>query len=268
MWLKRVLVAAILGALMSVSSPTDMSAAAPGSAPPLPPRESRLGRLARHPERSAALLALLIGFASIMSAVIAWRASLASIDASRYESLAVQQQARRQQIERELEGTVEQDLRFVDIYQEHALEARQLQAQADSLRPTDSTTADQLDLEAQGELALARSVVPFFMGASGVHLADDGSVPYDRAYVLRNLQEGNVELREIKSQRTLELAQHADSLTLSLIGVAALMVAALFFLTVAQVSHSLVRVRQAFFVAGAVLVAVATLGFVVIEVLG
>jgi uncharacterized membrane protein (DUF2068 family) len=220
-----------------------------------------------HPERSAVLLALLIGFASIMSAVIAWRASLASIDASRYESLAVQQQARRLQIERELEGTVEQDLRFVDAYQEHALAARQLQAQADALRPTDPTTADQLDLQAQGELALARSVTPFFLGAGGIHLAEDGSVPYDRAFVLRNLQEGNVELREIRSQRTLELAQAADSRTLSLIAVAALMVAALFFLTVAQVSRSLVRIRQAFFVAGAVLVAVSTLGLLLVEVL-
>ena len=253
---------------MSVSSPTDMSAPATASAPPTPPRQSRLGALVHHPERSAALLALLIAFASIMAAVIAWRASLASIDAKRYESLAVQQQARRQQIERELEGTVEQDLRFVDAYQEHALAARQLQAQADSLRPTDPTTADQLDLDAQGELALARSVLPFFVGASGIRLADDGSVPYDRAYVLRNLQEGNVELREIKAQRTLELAQRADSLTLSLIGVAALMVAALFFLTVAQVSRSLVRVRQAFFAAGGVLVALAILGFVIVEVLG
>ena len=244
-----------------------MSASTPAAVSPTPPRESRLSVLAHHPERSAALLALLIAFASIMSVAIAWRASLASIDASRYESLAVQQQARRLQIERELEGTVEQDLRFVDAYQEHALAARQLQSQADSLRTTDPTRADQLDLDAQGELALARSVVPFFLGASGIYLADDGTVPYDRAFVLRNLQVGNVELREIKSQRTLELAQHADSLTLSLIAVAALMIAALFFLTVAQVSRSLVRIRQAFFVVGAVLVALGTLGFLVIEVL-
>ncbi len=244
-----------------------MSASAPATASPTPPRESRLSTLLRHPERSAALLALLIAFASVMSAVIAWRASLASIDASRYESLAVQQQARRQQIERELEGTVEQDLRFVDAYQEHALAARQLQSQADALRPTDPTTADQLDLDAQGELALARSIVPFFIGATGIYLADDGSVPYDRAFVLRNLQEGNVELREIRSQRTLELAQRADSLTLNLIAVAALMIAALFFLTVAQVSRSLVRVRQAFFAAGGVLVALAIIGFLLVEVL-
>src|SRR5512132_3750711 len=92
-------VAAILGSLMSVSSPTDMSSSTPAAASSPPPGR-RLRVLLQHPERSAALLAILIGFASIMSAVIAWRASLASIDASRYDSLPVQQQARRQQIER------------------------------------------------------------------------------------------------------------------------------------------------------------------------
>ena len=122
-----------------------------------PPRESRLGALVRHPQLSAALLALLIGLASVFSAVIAWRASLASIDSSRYQSLAVQQQARREQIERELEGIVEQDQRFVAEFQEDALAARELQAQADSIRATDPDAADILDLEAQSRLAMARA---------------------------------------------------------------------------------------------------------------
>src|SRR3954466_8312870 len=102
------------------------SAAFPDESLTAPLRPSRMRGLARHPERSAALLAVLIGFASVFSAVIAWRASLASIDASRYQSVAVQQQARQEQIERLLEGTVEQDLRFVTDFQEHSLAARQL----------------------------------------------------------------------------------------------------------------------------------------------
>jgi hypothetical protein len=218
-----------------------------------------------HPERSAALLAILIGFASVFSAVLAWRASLAAIDASRYESLAVQQQARRQQIERELEGLVEQDLRFVNIYQEHALAARELQAQADALRESDPDTADVLDLEAHGRSALARAVLPFFLGASGIYLADDGSVPYDRQFVLRNLRAGNVELRELLTQDTLVLAQRADARSLNLIGVAALIIAALFFLTVAQVSRTRLRIRQTFFAAGGLLVVVGALGLLIVE---
>lgn len=256
----------MLAVAMSLAQPGQSQAGAQ-AALSSQPRPSRMSLVLRHPGRSAVLLALLIGFASIASAVVAWRASLASIDASRYESLAVQQQARRQQIERELEGTVEQDLRFVDAYQEHALAARELAAQADALRAADPDTADQLDLEAQAELALARAVMPFFLGAGVIALADDGTVLYDRAFVLRNLQEGNVELRELRATDTLQLAQRADDLTLNLIGVGALFVAALLFLTVAQVSRTLVRVRQAFFIVGGVLVAVGTVSFVLVELL-
>lgn len=233
--------------------------------PSTPSRSSRLVALLRHAERSAAILALLIGFASVFSAVIAWRASLAAIDASRLESLAVQQQAREQQIERELEGLVDQDLRFLNAYQEHALAARELQSQADDVREADATTADVLDLEAQAHLALARATLPFFLGASGVALAEDGSVPYDETFVLRNLRAGNTELRELQTQSTAELATRADQRSLAFIGVAALVIAALFFLTVAQVSRTRLRVRQAFFVAGGLMVFVGTIAFATVE---
>lgn len=231
-----------------------------------PPRgQSRLGRAIRHPEASVAALAILIGFASVLTAVIAWRASLASIDATRYESLAVQQQARQGQLEREIEGLVAQDLRFVNVYQEHALAARELKAQADSLRASDPATADVLDLEAQARLDLARAIQPFFQGASGITLGADGTVAYDTAYVQQNLRESNVELRVLRTQRTPELAQRADDRALGLVGVAALLVAALLFLTIAQVSRARARLRQTFFVGGAILVLVGTLGFLIVE---
>ena len=107
----------------------------PQAQPTLPPGSfsGRVRAFFRQPRVSAAILAILIGYASILSAVVAWRASLASIDASRYESLHVQQQARQQQIERDLEGLIAQDLRFVNVFQEHALAARELRSQADEL---------------------------------------------------------------------------------------------------------------------------------------
>ena len=223
-------------------------------------------RAVRHPGASAATLAILIGVASVFTAVLAWRASLASIDSSRYESLAVQQQARQNQIERELEGLVAQDLRFVNVYQEHALAARELRTQADSLRVSDPGAADILDLEAQAQLDLARTIVPFFRGAGGVSLAEDGTVVYDTEYVLTNLREGHVELGELLTQRTPQLAQRADARSLGLIGVAAIVVASLFFLTVAQVTRARGRIRQVFFVAGGLLVAFGAVGFAVVEV--
>jgi hypothetical protein len=223
-------------------------------------------RAVRHPQATAALLAVLIGFASVFSALIAWRASLASIDASRYESLAVQQQARGNQIDRELESRVAQDLRFVNVYQEHALAARELRAQADELRETGPATADILDLQAQSRLDLARAVIPFFQGAHGISLDADGTVAYDTAYVLTNLRASNTELRELATQNTSSLAERADARALGLVGVAALVVAALFFLTIAQVSGARTRLRQVFFVAGGVLVLVGVLGFLIVEI--
>lgn len=245
------------------------SPTAPPPPPAPPPATSRLGPLFRHPQASAAILAILIGFASVFSAVVAWRASLASIDASRYESLAVQQQARRQQIERDLESLVAQDLRFVNVYQEHALAARELKTQADSLRASDPDAADVLDLQAQARLDLERVVQPFFLAATGATLGEDGTVTYDVLYVLTNLGEGNVELRELRTQRTSQLAARADARSVSLIGVAALIVAALFFLTIAQVTRAegRARIRQMFFAAGGVLVLVGTFGFVLVELL-
>jgi hypothetical protein len=69
---------------------------------PPPSRNAASHRLA------AVTLAVLIGFASILSAVVAWQASLASIDASRLGSLGVQQRARVEQIERDLQGLIAQ----------------------------------------------------------------------------------------------------------------------------------------------------------------
>lgn len=236
------------------------------AAPRRPSVRQRTARVLRGPDAAAGFLAVLIGFASVLSAVVAWRASLASIDASRYESVAVQQQARVQQIQRELSGRVAQDLRFVNVFQEHALAARELKAQADELRGTDPDAADVLDLQSQAQLDLARAVLPFFLGATGPVLNDEGTVTYDVAYVVRNLETSNTELRELRTQRTSELADRADAKSVSLIGVAAVVVAALFFLTIAQVVRARVVVRQTFFAAGAVLVALGTISLIVVEI--
>ena len=243
-----------------------VAAAFPDESVTSPQRSSRLGALLRHPQRSAVLLAVLIGFASILSAAVAWRASLESNDASRYQSLAVQQQARREQIEDELQATVEEDQRFVAEYEEDALAARQLQSQADSTRTTDPASADQLDLGAQSRLAMARTLEPFFT-AQGVSLDADGTVHYDAAYVLRVLSDGDPELRELETSKVGDLQSRANNRSIDLIGVGALIVAALFFLTIAQVSRTRVRLRQVFFVAGGLMVGVGAVGFLLVELL-
>jgi len=225
------------------------------------PSPRHIGR----PDAVAIALALFIGSASILSAVIAWRASLAAVDASRLESLAVQQQARQQQLELTLEAIVLQDERLLAVFQEHALAARELQAQADAVRATDLGQADSLDLEAHGRLALTRSIQPFFRGASGIALDEEGSVVYDRDFVLRNLRAGDLELRELRAEETLAQAEEADARTMVLLASAAIIVAALFFLTIAQVSRQRRHLRYSFFAVGGMLTAAGALSLVLVE---
>lgn len=213
------------------------------------------------------VIAVLIGLSSVLSAVVAWRASLSAIEAGRYESLAVQQQARRAQLERELEGIVAQDLRLATAYREHAAAARELQQQAHDVRADDPELADELDMEAAGRRSQARSLQPFFVGQLGVALRDDGTVDYDADRVLRWLREGELELRELRPDDTLELANVADRRTLGLIGVAAIFVGALLVLTLAQVVERRLGLRLAFTLLGGVLVGVGAVTFMALGVL-
>ena len=235
---------------------------------PAPAPSTQAGHGKSRDRNLAVTVALLIGFASLFSAVVAWRASLASIDSSRVQSLAVQEQAREQQLERELEGRLALDERLVVTYQEHLLAARELQAQADELRVSDPAMADSFDLEAHGRSALARSIRHFIYGAAWAEDQGDGSVAYDRAAALLFLRELQIELRELRPEQTSVLAQRADARTISLIAVAAVLVAALFFLTVAQVVRTQRRLQTGFALLGGLFVLGGMLGFALIEVLG
>lgn len=232
------------------------------------PDAGTAGPAASRDRRLAVAVAVLIGVASVFSAAVAWRASLASIDSSRLQSLAVQEQARKQQIERELEGRLALDERLVISYQEHVLAARELRAQAERVRASDPPMADSLDLEAHGRSALARSIRPFLYGAAWVRDEGDGSVTYDRAAAMLFLRDLQPELAELQPERTSVLAQLADVRAINLIAIAAVMVAALFFLTIAQVVRTRERLQLGFGVLGGVLVLAGTLGFVLVEVIG
>ena len=243
--------------------PRDEQTLAPPSGPPPSGPPTRRGPGQRL-DWLAVGLAGLIAFTSIMSAVVAWRASVAAIDASRLSSLVVQQGARRQQIERQIEGMVAQDRRFAGAYLEHALAARELTRQAEELRATDSAGADALDLLAHGQRALARSLAPFF-NAGGISLTEDGSVDYDEQYVIDFLRDANPELRALDPEATLEAADRADQRTTALIGVAAVLVAALLLLTIGQVIRRRRNLRSGFAAGGSLLAGTATLGLLVVE---
>ena len=113
---------------------------------------------------------------------------------------------------------------------------------------------------------MARTLEPLFT-AQGIALGADGKVAYDPAYVLRVLSDGNNELRELTTSNVGDLENHATSRAIDLIGIGALIVGALFFLTIAKVTRTSVRLRQFFFAAGGMVVVVGSVGFVLVELL-
>jgi hypothetical protein len=212
----------------------------------------------------AVRVALLIGIVSIVSALGAWRASVASNEATAAQVRAMQSIAQRLQLEQRIEALVDQDERLIGRYQEHLLAAREIQAAADTTRATDPDLADALDLEAQGRLALARQLERFFLAAVPTE-SEEGALEYDAAFVARNLRESTTELRELQPQRFLDVADIAGARATGLVAMVLILVAALFFLTLAQLTrHS---ARLGVIAIGGLAAFVGTAGFVVLEIL-
>jgi hypothetical protein len=159
---------------------------------------------------------------------------------------------------------VDQDLRFVARVQEHLLSAKHLRAKADELRATDPDRAAALDGQAQDEDALARVAAPFFRAAGGISLGANDVVGYDRAYVQRNLEETDETIRQLRPDDTRAAAATAHVRALDLIGIALILVASLFFLTLAEVGRR--RLRVVFAGAGGVAAIVGVVALVVVEI--
>lgn len=211
-------------------------------------------------------VAFLIAVVSIVSALVAWRASLAQNDAQGLDIRAIQELAQVQQARQGLQSLVDQDRRFVARAQEHLLTAKQLRAEADSIRATDATRADQLDQQAQDEDALARVLSPFFLAAGGIVLGDNDQIGYDAAYVQRNLEQNDETMRQLHPDETRTSATIAHARALDLIGIALVLVVSLFFLTLAEVGRR--RLRVWFAAAGGLGAIAAVAALVAVEVIG
>jgi hypothetical protein len=190
--------------------------------------------------RTTVWMAVVIAVLSILIAIAAWRSTEADSVASDLDSSAIQQLARQQEEHGHLEGIVAQDLWLFPRYQEHALAAARLTAEADGLRALDPGLAARLDLEAQGHAALARSLLPFFQGGTPAIDADGMSV-YDRDYVLRNLEAGSIGLQDLRPDEALAAAGQAHAKAGSLVGLVILFAACLLLVSIAQASRLAIR---------------------------
>ena len=213
--------------------------------PAPPPPESS----PEHPrDRFRIRVAALIAIVSIAGAVVAWRASVSSIHAAALDQEAEQQLLQQQQREALLKGQVANDLVVFARYQEHVRAWRLLAAKADDVRKGDPDLANSFDTQAQGELALARTIRPYFQAGTPDFGDASGAVVYDPQFVLRNLVGSDPQLAVLHPEETFEEAHAAHTKVVDLIAIVALLIAAVFLLTLAQFARR--RIRMVFAGAG------------------
>jgi type II secretory pathway pseudopilin PulG len=198
--------------------------------PPLDPEVAALDRW--HNGITVAIAAL-----SVLGAILAWQASNRFDDAADLSRQAVDESVRYQAIRALSDGRIDFDARLSLIYQEHLRRETSLTTRATELRDAgDPAHAGVLEAEARVEGAIARVI-----GASFTTYAptfnDDGTVVFDREEKaalarsddsdLRTLDPVNVRAVEHQASLTRQTAQQ-------IVVAGALLIAAMFFLTVAD----------------------------------
>jgi hypothetical protein len=203
------------------------------------------------------VIALLITAVSILSAVAAWRASVVSGDAGSLDQRATQERVRKQQIEGQLDAVVQQDLRLFPRYLTHLRSYQTLTKRAKAKEDEDALLAGDLRRDAGEELALTRLLYqelyfkPIF-----------GDAVYDEAGARAYLRTTDSDLASLDPDKALDLAQEERDRGTTLVGVTALFIGALFFLTLAQVGRRLAR--KGFALVGLLLMMGASIAFAVV----
>lgn len=185
-------------------------------------------------------IALGIVAVSILSATMAWRASIWSEVSSNTDELTRQDVIEQQQILGEQAERVTQDLRVFARFEEHSLLAEELERDA---RSAGGDVARELRVRAQGEQREADSLRAFFVASQPVAREDSelfANYPlvfYDPADTRRSLAAGSSDLETLRPDELRAQARAAHVTAVRLTGLAALFVAALFFLTLAEVTR-------------------------------
>ena len=196
------------------------------------------------------------------SMALSWRASVAAAGASDLDQHATQQFVYQRQFVAAKAGQVAQDRRLLVQYQARVRAWKLLQADAVRVRRSNPALATSLDDQARRELALARSLQPFFYFP--VDLGDDnGLVGYDERSALEYLLKTDSEVIGLNPATTFRAAERSHRKTLNLTGIVALFGAALVFLTLARLARS--NLRWIAGGTGCLIVAAALTLFVLVE---
>jgi hypothetical protein len=204
-------------------------------------------------KRYRLMVALLIVVASLAGAGVAWSASVSSTRASDLDQLAQQQFLEVQQILTSGRADIAEEIRRVGTFQQEIQAQRFFDQQSAALAAKYPALAAQLASEAQGQAALARNTGALFF-ANSPQVSSDGTVKYDRKQALDNLLSQYVVYQQLHPDQIQAEAAKEHTKSGRIVGVGIVLVAALFFLTLAQVART--RTRHAFLVAGTLILAV------------
>jgi hypothetical protein len=199
------------------------------------------------------VVALLIVVASLAGAGVAWSASVSSTRASDLDQLAQQQFLEQQQILTSGRADIAEELRRVGTFQQELQAEQFFDQQSKALVQKYPALAAQLASEAQGQASLARNTGALFF-ANTPQISPDGTVTYDQRQALDNLISQYVIYQQLHPEQIQAEAASEHTKSGHIVGVGIILVAALFFLTLAQVARS--RSRHAFLVAGTVVLIV------------
>jgi hypothetical protein len=183
------------------------------------------------------VIAISIALVSAFGALAAWRATLTSDVAAGNDSTYIQQVTQSGQEKAKLEALVDQDVRLFALYRGHVEAARRLSDEADRLRSSDPKLASSLDAEAQGELAVANTLRGYFQAAT----IGPSDTSYDRQYFLDYALNHDSELLSLHPAAYLKMGQTLHVRAVLLVGLVAVFVSALFFLTLAQLTRAQLR---------------------------
>lgn len=211
------------------------------------------------------IVALVIAVVSTLGAIVAYRASLAEINGVELDRQIIQE---RMQVETELQQRKE--LIYADValsarFQQRLLAWHLLEQEAAAAYTQDRHDAAVDDaLQAQAELALARAMTPYFRAAMpGLGSADPWDARYDAdAETDRQLADDEA-LTRLHPEVTGARAESAHQRTRNLVGVEALFITSLFFLTLAEFSSPRVRVWAA--LTGGIVIVAALAAWVLVE---
>jgi hypothetical protein len=245
--------------MSSQRPPTDP---VPPAVPDPPGRSAAAARPGRT-DRFRAWVGVLIAVVSILGAVVVWRASVESSNASNSTQQATQQLILQQQRRGSIESGVAQDFRLFLDFQEHVMSWRRLLAQADEAASTDAILAATLRAQARRELSEARRIRPLIQNFDRPSFGDEnGVVDFDPARQAHALAEADLELTGLRPDLAFAGAKEAHDRAVRLVGVGVLFAAALLFLTFAQVARR--GARRVFALAGVVVLLSASVLFAMV----